>query len=656
MSHRNILILIFSFVVSHANAQNTAELYSLPGLTIASNITDDISQVFRFTDFYIKDTIIDNKEYFEYQNKNCNPTYLRIDGFKVYEKNLFWNEDETLLYDFGLEVGDSLIVPVNIQIHGWMRINFRVRSKEIVVFLDGRDRIKLELEADFWGRMEVVEGVGIFDYQENIECIKDDSGSIYLAISEEECNQVTCKNMSADYEIEREDSKVTLTNRSVNYDELEWDLGDGNISSSEVVEHKYLDKGCWTISLTARNRCGDTARKIENFSYCVDSLWVQQSERYFEGLSMVSESEGFAITKYDIYKTIDSGASWSPLSVDFLFDSVPYMLTDIKMNKNYGVIMIGNSNVETDILLTSDRGMTWTEIAIPELDSKWRNRASIDVDGNIVVSSSNRNFTSTDEGITWESVFLENGGGPSDITLYQGNEGLVVISSSRLSNGIDISTIHISTDYGRTFSHSIFEGISTIPGISYTDGSIYLLGRGIIKKTKDLGATWDDLSAPIDIESPRDIHFSDQDNGLLITSRNTYRTIDGGQSWSSENCENILGLVSLEVTEDLELIRHSQGVSRYLPDDNYECLSSLAEPDSKNIPKLYPNPSLDKIYIEGLDKGIKSAYCINMYGKHVPIKLDPQYILNVSPLPSGLYILIIEDEAGQTSVFKFMKQ
>jgi len=238
MNNCNLLILMLCLLVTQAKTQNTTDLFSLQGLTIASNTSDDTGQIFRSTTFYTKDTVIDNKSYLEYQSKNCYSTFLRIDSFKVYEKDLLWNEEETLLYDFGLELGETIDVPLFIQPGGWMKINFYVISKETIVFLDGRDRIKLKLESDNWGgTLEWIEGVGQFNFGRNIECIKDDNGSIYLAISEDECNKVVCKSVRVDFDIETEDNKVTLTNRSENYDELEWDMGDGTIYTSEVVEH-----------------------------------------------------------------------------------------------------------------------------------------------------------------------------------------------------------------------------------------------------------------------------------------------------------------------------------------------------------------------------------------------------------------------------------
>jgi len=653
MSKYNLIILFLCFFCSDAKTQSTADLFSLKGLTIAVNNSD--THIFRTTTFYLKDTIIDDKTHLEYHSQNCFPTFYRIDGFRVYVKDLFVGEDETLIYDFGLNLGDTIVIPLFLDQAFFKEINFFVVAKEVVVFLDGLDRIKLELESDeLEGTLEWIEGIGQFNFERKIDCVKDDNGSIYLGVSEEECEKLVCKNIRVDFDMISENNKVVLTNTSENYDELEWDMGDGTLYGGEVVEHNYEGEGCWTIKLTAKNTSGFASSARSRFQYCIDSLWVLQSEKKFVEISMISETEGFAITEDSIFTTNNSVKSWINVPVEFLNDSVRYKLGDLKMSNDYGVIMIENSDVEADVLLTTDRGLTWKEIVIPDLNFKWRQKASIDKDGNIVVGNSSRIFTSTNIGASWEMTRLENGGDAIAITLYQGDDGLVVVSNTLLTVSTPFatqaSTIHISTDFGRSFSHTKFDDIVHITGISYSEGTIHICGQGGFKKTADFGSTWEDLP-----ESAFDVYFFDLNNGLIITFKSIKRTNDGGQTWVLENCANYFGLKSLEVIDGLELINHTHGISRYLPEDNYDCLTSLIEMESNNDLKVYPIPSSGSIFISGLKRQIKTIYCFNIHGQFVDVNMN-QYHLDIRHLSSGIYILRIEDEAGKFHVVKFVKE
>ena len=97
MNTNNLLFLLFTLLVYQANSQNTLDLFSLDGLTIASNSSDDIGEVHRTTTFYIKDTTINNKKYLEYHNKNCASSFIRVESYKVYQRNLLWDEEENFI-------------------------------------------------------------------------------------------------------------------------------------------------------------------------------------------------------------------------------------------------------------------------------------------------------------------------------------------------------------------------------------------------------------------------------------------------------------------------------------------------------------------------------------------------------------------------------
>ena len=99
MYRRLFLLLLLSYLMHTSKSQSTLELFSLEGLTLAYTIHSDIvGDVHRQSCFYIKDTIIDSKSYLEYQNKACHSTFYRVDGYKVYLRNVYDQTDEPVSY------------------------------------------------------------------------------------------------------------------------------------------------------------------------------------------------------------------------------------------------------------------------------------------------------------------------------------------------------------------------------------------------------------------------------------------------------------------------------------------------------------------------------------------------------------------------------
>ena len=653
-----LLILVFTIIsLNELKAQNTLDLYSLPGLSIASNTSDDTGQIFRSTRFYVKDTLIDGISYLEYQNKNCNSYFLRIDEHKVFIKNSNGNEDETLIHDFGLMLGDTIGLTVFIQPSGPMDIDFILTSKDLVTFLDGRERIRIRLSPIAWnGELIWVEGVGNFNFSNNIECIKDENGSIYMNIPEEECNKLMCKNISIDFDYEANDNSVTLINQSKNFEELEWNMGDGSIYTDDVVNHEYSMEGCYEITLEVKNSCGDIKRKSIPFSYCVDSLWVAQSDVYFKEISMIDELNGFGITENELFKTENSGTTWNAVGLEFNNDTIQYNFYDLKMKGDFGAIVIENSNIESDLFFTEDKGINWKELIIPELISKWRPSISVDVDGNILLLSGSRVFSSIDRGETWEKTATEGGNTPFAGSLYQGEEGLCVVTQLEQTD-ITRSIINVSYDYGRSFIHTVIDDNSTMFGITFIEDTGYITTDTGILKTEDLGLTWFEVTSFQEFLNFRDIYFSDPENGILISFRNIYRTNNGGIDWNIEYCQNQFGLQKLEIIDSIELIKHISGIIKYQPEEDFDCNTTKNDNNTLSGISIFPNPSNNVIYIDKGNRKIKSIRLFSIQGKEIQMEQSTigQGRIDISKLSSGIYVLRFETDQNLFVNKKFIK-
>jgi len=195
---QKITLAICLILTLKLTSQSTYELFTLDGLAIVSNFVDDTGQLFETTTYFVKSVLIDTIEYIEYQNQDCRPTLYRVYGDKIYQKGLFWGEEETLLYDFGLQVGDTTKVTMWVHPGGLMKFDFIAIETDTVILLDGKERKRITLESEYWGGELIwVNGIGQYNFNRNIECVKDNNGSILLNVSESVCNERTSKEFTS---------------------------------------------------------------------------------------------------------------------------------------------------------------------------------------------------------------------------------------------------------------------------------------------------------------------------------------------------------------------------------------------------------------------------------------------------------------------------
>ena len=74
--------------------------------------------------------------------------------------------------------------------------------------------------------------------------------------------------------------------------------------------------------------------------------------------------------------------------------------------------------------------------------------------------------------------------------------------------------------------------------------------------------------------------------------------------------------------------------------------------------RVYPNPTSDVIYIEGMADGNKDLYVYDMLGNVVVAKTSSNndVVLNISDLSRGFYVIKIVDEMGTVRVAKVCKE
>ena len=79
--------------------------------------------------------------------------------------------------------------------------------------------------------------------------------------------RINTYNQFADFDFQINQLDVDFNSSSVNIDSLEWDFGDGQISTSSVENHQYLSPNIYMVTLTTyRNGCFKRVKKIIDLS------------------------------------------------------------------------------------------------------------------------------------------------------------------------------------------------------------------------------------------------------------------------------------------------------------------------------------------------------------------------------------------------------
>ena len=110
-------------------------------------------------------------------------------------------------------------------------------------------------------------------------------------------------NFSFDGTSKRAPQTVQFTNTSTDATEYAWDFGDGGSSTEQSPKHQYKNGGSFTVSLTAKNKNGDSNIQTKQMIVLSAPISIKSSSITVNSLSGASDSTYF-------YFRID-GASYS---------------------------------------------------------------------------------------------------------------------------------------------------------------------------------------------------------------------------------------------------------------------------------------------------------------------------------------------------------
>ncbi|MGK0365706.1 MAG: hypothetical protein ACI85O_002774 [Saprospiraceae bacterium] len=225
---------------------------------------------------------------------------------------------------------------------------------------------------------------------------------------------------------------------------------------------------------------GYTISKIGNFA---------NAEEDIEHFQMVDSTTGYALTLvyyysgdneniFQLFKTSSGGSDWTSKPVPFDVVVVSMLFTD----ENNGYIAhLGDEN-SAYILKTTDGGTTWENLEFPEFSAPFRELKQ-DADGNLY------------------ALF----------NVYENNPGVV----KSTDNGLSWSEIFTTS------------GSPYVTQLTIVNDRIYFKESGKLR-ILDLEGT---IVKTVSVEGTEQINVVDENNIIVASYDDTYKTTDGGENW-----------------------------------------------------------------------------------------------------------------------------
>ncbi|MFH2143610.1 MAG: YCF48-related protein [Bacteroidota bacterium] len=314
---------------------------------------------------------------------------------------------------------------------------------------------------------------------------------------------------------------------------------------------------------------------ISTFVYSQSWNYLNTSSIMYNQISIYAFNEDTIITIGDcgsIYKSIDSGNSWS-----VLYSGNSSHLKDIDFSDNDTGYCVGQNGT---IIKSIDNGSTWTiinsgvsinlnAIYIKSAEDIW------------AVGDSGLILNSTDYGNTWNSIFSNTYQDLNDIKFLNSDTGFIACDSgillTTINTGIlwnmqcldsvyyvDLIKLELTNNYSYIIGGSIYSFFEIYPGNLFISGNFinwnkysYYFGKYSIDfindsvgfacssiipvkldvieifKTFDYGQSWNkiytDNSPPFYYTNQSDVFFISDSIGFVLSGSSILKTINGGE-------------------------------------------------------------------------------------------------------------------------------
>lgn len=380
---------------------------------------------------------------------------------------------------------------------------------------------------------------------------------------------------------------------------------------------------------------GNTALKVNNIS-AVDNntAWV----------SAVSTTLG----KGGVWKTIDGGSSWVQQNATAYTDPLSFMNTVHFFNPTTGIASGDPITGATDfeVYRTTDGGATWSPInsTIPDIISGeyGYDDGNVSAGGNAYwfITNKGKMYRTSDLGANWAKL-----DGPTGLTDFAGitslgqlffsdiesqgagtNYGICIARAGALNTNYKLK-LHTTTDGGTTWSTGVAYD-HPYKFLAFIKGTTLLVGTG----SKTVGTTTTYYSG---FSSDYGTTWTEIDNGEQRTEIAFFNETTG---WAG-------GFTNSST---------SGGIFKYTG-------ASLANSNFNNT-KLnitaIPNPTTGVLKLTANTVDINEVVVFDVLGKQVynsKINAMNEILLDLSILHSGIYLVKVTSDSGNTETLKIMK-
>lgn len=275
----------------------------------------------------------------------------------------------------------------------------------------------------------------------------------------------------------------------------------------------------WPLQLGIRGRIFKTTNLGETYQ--------DYSPTYIDikALAFPTSSVGYAASWNEMFKTADSGRTWSKLSFSLGLNRFQYLHF---FSKDTGIVL---AESPVQLYKTYDGGQTWKTLTLPILYKDYirgftfiKNTGYLNIEGNGYTM-----LQSKDRGETWQARS----------TGYQAGYRNFHFIDEKTGYGNMGATLYKTTDSAKTWQ-AIMNNTNTINSIWFTDAATGYLGGadGYNSKSVDSGKSWNRfqiLQNNFNFYDVYSMKFFGKKVGYLVSKwGGIYKTIDAGINWSPE--------------------------------------------------------------------------------------------------------------------------
>jgi photosystem II stability/assembly factor-like uncharacterized protein len=436
-------------------------------------------------------------------------------------------------------------------------------------------------------------------------------------------------------------TQFTFQGQNQNIQTFDWDFGDGGTGSGAVATHTYNKAGFFDVSLS-----------ITDVNGCM--------------LELIKPS----------FIQVENFLPSAPLSLGAISDALAVSFIDT--TKGCFAMADGSCRI------TTDGGLTFTSSSTPAQGAL---RAASIVPGQwVIAGDSGFAATSSNLGGSW-SVFNLNGytGNLYSVSMNSAYSGLMVgeLGAIFLYDSIawvQLSNLDTNTLYSVAFNGTVgfacgengalvkyeFTGLSynntltteDLKGIYFSGNTVYAAGaNGIVVKSTDNGNTFNTILSGLDIDLNAISGGGPDSIWAFGTKGVILRSFDGGDTWDRFT-NGTLNDNNGGTYKSARGKGWTAGSGANALVFGSGSASSLIEEKPGQQFKLFPNPVVNILTVEGIASSIYALKIFDISGRQYSLKqsrsVNGSLSLDVSPLPLGTYF-IEADFGSSRKIGRFVK-